>query len=204
VSDNKEVKKSDVNGEVKQPPNAGAQPPKTAEQLMMDVLIADAAARAQEAESKRDSARRKNIARQQSADDNESAKSFRIRRCSHLKGGRNRPYNAAKDYSIYLHTFIEGTKQIKCFICGMAWREKDTREHIYRDGRELRNPTFNPPTNPGIGWSDALEMLKSTSNKPSSSEQILSSNGPKSEVEDLKRKLAELEAQVASSTPAKF
>lgn len=97
--------------------------------------------------------------------------------CTHLKGGKHRMKNSAKDYAVYAHTFIDGVTKIKCQICGMKWVMEDTDEYLVRHGKQIPNHT-------GIGWRGALAMVGDSTNKESSSEipnQVM--------VNDLKKKL---------------
>jgi hypothetical protein len=83
--------------------------------------------------------------------------------CKHLKGGKNRIRTQAKDYAVYLHTFINSERIITCFLCGMKWKPKDTREFLVRYGKQIANHTH-------LGWEDAVQMASETSNQSSSSE----------------------------------
>jgi negative regulator of genetic competence, sporulation and motility len=84
-------------------------------------------------------------------------------KCTHLKGGKNRIRTQAKDYNIYMHTFINAERVIVCCMCGMKWKMKDTKEFLFRFGKKVPNHTK-------IGWDEACEMLGQTSNQNSSSE----------------------------------
>jgi hypothetical protein len=84
-------------------------------------------------------------------------------RCRHLKGGKLRRATQAKDFAVYLHTYINAERVIKCQLCGAKWKIRDTKEYLFRYGKKVPNHT-------GIGWQEALEMLAQTSNQPSSSE----------------------------------
>lgn len=84
------------------------------------------------------------------------------RNCKHLKGGKG-PRTAAIDYSVYIHTYINAERVIRCTLCRAGWKRGDTREYLIRHGRKIENPT-------GLGWNDAILMLNQTTNRPSSSE----------------------------------
>jgi hypothetical protein len=84
-------------------------------------------------------------------------------KCKHLKGGKNRKKTQVLDYAVYHHTFINMERCIRCFICGMKWKAKDTKEFLVRHGKKIANHT-------GIGWQEALAMLEQSSNTPSRSE----------------------------------
>ena len=97
------------------------------------------------------------------------------RRCNHLKGSNDpklRMKSGGDDYMVYLHTFIDGSQQIKCNKCSMKWRPNDTREFLVRNGKKIFNHTLGSNGFP-IGWEDALRMCALSSNKPSSSEVVL-------------------------------
>lgn len=64
--------------------------------------------------------------------------------CPHLKGGRLR--GPRKDYSVNLHTFVDGSKKITCTICRKKWT----------------------PDSPD--WENAVSMVEQSTNRPSSSE----------------------------------
>ena len=84
-------------------------------------------------------------------------------KCNHLKGGKNRIRTQAKDYNVYMHTYINAERIIRCCSCGMKWKIRDTKEFLYRNGQKIPNYTK-------IGWDEACEMLGQTSNQNSSSE----------------------------------
>jgi hypothetical protein len=84
-------------------------------------------------------------------------------RCQHKKGGKKGPRSGVVDYSVYLHTFINGENVIKCFICGMKWKGLDTVEYLVRGGRQIANHTK-------IGWAQAQAFMSQSTNSPSSSE----------------------------------
>lgn len=84
--------------------------------------------------------------------------------CDHLKGGRNRSQTKQNpNYNISYHSFIDGTRRIRCHNCGMKWFKDDTREFLIRNGKKIPNHT-------GLGWNDALFMQRNTSNTLSASE----------------------------------
>jgi hypothetical protein len=65
--------------------------------------------------------------------------------CQHLKGGHVRSL-AFKDYAVTDHTYIDGSRLVRCMICRKRWAP-ETRE-----------------------WTLALEMVQQSSNRASSSE----------------------------------
>ena len=167
MTDVKSPAKPDVDGQVKDE-KVSTSVSQTAEKAVLDILIADAATRAVEAETQRENNRRKAVARQKNTTENELAKANRIRNCSHLKGGKNRNKRAAPDPSVYRHIFIDGTHRIRCFICSMEvcggsvarGIPPDTAQFIYREFEgnllELPNPTWNPVTGNWLGRSSSL------------------------------------------------
>lgn len=86
-------------------------------------------------------------------------------KCKHLKGGAARSRAQQRDPNVYLHTFTDGTRVIKCHGCGARWMPKDTKEYLNRNGSKMLNWTK-------IGWNEAVEMCDDSSNKSSSSERF--------------------------------
>src|SRR6202030_2493888 len=132
---------------------APVEAPKTPQDMVMQILINDAAERALAAEVQRENNRRKAKARAAGAGDTAAEASFAILKCSHTKGGKLKRKNAAPDASLYMHTFPNRARRIKCQICPLAvWSARpngipaDTREFIWRDcgnGMEKRpNPSY--------------------------------------------------------------
>lgn len=76
------------------------------------------------------------------------AKERRQAACSHLKGGRSGlVISASQDYAVYLHTHIDGHREIRCLAgCSKLWT-KDSPD-----------------------WDRAIYMVEHSSNKSSSSE----------------------------------
>jgi hypothetical protein len=68
----------------------------------------------------------------------------RQNQCPHLKGGRNVSMYTKKDYILSRHTFLDGHTEVKCLLCGKFWDAGD-------------------PV--------AIEMLRTSTNRQSSSEQ---------------------------------
>jgi hypothetical protein len=86
--------------------------------------------------------------------------------CSHLKGGKideHHPKGPLVDYAVYHHTYPDGSTAIKCLICSMSWKKKDTADYLVRGGKRIPNHT-------GLGWLDALRMIRQSTNTPTSSE----------------------------------
>jgi len=86
--------------------------------------------------------------------------------CTHLKGGKideHHPKGPLVDYAVYHHTYPDGTTGIKCLICSMLWKKKDTAEYLVRGGKRIPNHT-------SMGWMDAVRMLRQSTNTPTASE----------------------------------
>lgn len=183
-------KKPAVDGEVKQPievkaevkaappvvdaiPATSAVPPapqKTQEQLIMDLLIQQAAFNAEDIATKREHAKRVNRARAEASNENFKARQLRQAKCAHLKGGKIKRPGQSKDFSLYYHRFIDGSERVQCFICSANWMPGDTKKWIYRNNEWQPNPSSK-------SWDDALAMLAESTNKPSSSEIVFSQMG---------------------------
>lgn len=88
--------------------------------------------------------------------------------CRHLKGGRSKTRGQQKDPSVYLHTFTNGDRVIKCQLCSARWLPGDTDEYLTRSGSKIPNWTK-------IGWARASEMVEDSSNKSSASERFATS-----------------------------
>jgi hypothetical protein len=93
--------------------------------------------------------------------------------CRHLKGGKGRSRGQQKDPSVYLHTFTNSDRVIKCQLCSARWLPGDTTEYLTRNGSKIPNWTH-------IGWPEAFEMCADSSNKASASERF--GNAPQGEM----------------------
>ena len=130
---------------------------------LLDVILkreARQAQKEQDEENQRVAKQKQRDINAQSAYEDAQAKQMK---CNHLKGGKNRIRTQAKDYAVYMHTYINAERVIRCFLCGMKWKIKDTKEFLFRNGKKIPNHTK-------IGWDEACEMLGQTSNQNSSSE----------------------------------
>lgn len=105
----------------------------------------------------------KNAQREKNSANHTEKDLLRQARCTHLKGGKKGPRSGVRDFAIYLHTYINAESVIKCFICKMGWKVKDTAEFLVRRGKKIANHTK-------IGWQEAQIMLQQTTNQPSSAE----------------------------------
>lgn len=88
---------------------------------------------------------------------------LRQARCRHLKGATSTAKNPTIDYAVYQHTFVSADTYIRCQICGMRWRPQDTVEYLVRGGRKIANHTK-------IGWREAYNMTRQSTNTATSSE----------------------------------
>jgi hypothetical protein len=121
-----------------------------------------------EAQSKEMRIAQKQVQAGKNAQMNEHETREKQRRCKHVKGGKlQKP--GFSDYNFSMHTFPDHERVIKCNNCSMKWKQRDTKEFIYRDGKKYRNHT-------GLGWHEVFTYLGQSSNQPSSSEVILSIN----------------------------
>ena len=145
---------------------APAPAPTTAEQMnsqLLQILIQQQARLALKDQEEEDRKKARDKQREKNAQDHTAKDLLRQARCSHLKGGRRGPRSQVRDYAIYLFTFIDNKTSIKCFLCKMEWRVKDTAEFLFRKGKKIANHTK-------IGWYEASKMLEQTTNTPASSE----------------------------------
>ena len=78
--------------------------------------------------------------------------------CDHLKGGRFKMRSIVGDYNVSMHTFIDGSIKVWCNLCSAVWE----------------------PDKPG--WKEALNMVKHSTNRPSSSEVVLWPIDPDSKI----------------------
>ena len=141
-------------------------PAPTAEQMnsqLLQILIQQQGRLALKDQEEEDRKKARDKQREKNAQDHTAKDLLRQARCSHLKGGRRGPRSQVRDYAIYLFTFIDNKTSIKCFLCKMEWKVKDTVEFLFRKGKKIANHTK-------IGWYEASKMLEQTTNTPASSE----------------------------------
>lgn len=135
---------------------------------MLQILLQREARAAAKEEAEETAKKARDAQRQRNAESHyDDAKANQVR-CNHLKGGKNRRPTQAKDFAVYIHTYINHERVIKCQLCKMKWKIRDTKDFLIRYGKKIANHT-------GIGWNEAMEMLAQTSNQPSSSEIPMSS-----------------------------
>lgn len=131
--------------------------------LLLNILIQQQARLALKDQQEAEQLKARETQRQKNSQDHTAKDLLRQARCTHLKGGRKGPRSQVRDYAVYLHTFIDSSYAIKCFICKMTWKINDTAEFLLRKGKKISNHTK-------IGWFEATKFLEQTTNTPSSSE----------------------------------
>lgn len=136
---------------------------KTQMDMLLNILIQQQARLAMKDQQEEESRKVRDKQREKNSADHTAKDLLRQARCTHLKGGRKGPRNQVRDYAIYLHTYIDSSYTIRCFICKMTWKINDTVEFLVRKGKKIANHTK-------IGWFEATKMLEQTTNTPSSSE----------------------------------
>lgn len=137
--------------------------PVDATQALVNMMLKREARAAAKEQAELDAIEAKNRQRDINARSNFNDELEKQVKCKHLKGGKNRIRTQAKDFAVYMHTFINKEVIIRCFLCGMKWKTLDTKEHLVRNGISLPNHTK-------IGWEEAVNMINETSNQPSASE----------------------------------
>jgi hypothetical protein len=163
---------------------APVQPQKTSNvedklNLLLQLMMAKEA-RLAEAEENVEAARKaRNAQREKSAKSHVAKELVKQARCRHLKGGLHGPKSGVVDHALYHHTFIDGKSWLKCMLCRMVWRPKDTVDYLVRGERQIANHTK-------IGWSQAMGMFNQSTNKGSSSEVPLQAR-PADIVEDIEQ-----------------
>jgi hypothetical protein len=149
------------------PPVIAKVAPAASESTKLDLLLQlllSREARTAEAEQNAETARKaRNAQRELSARTHVEKQLVKQARCRHMKGGKKGPRSGVVDYAVYLHTYINGESIIKCFLCQMKWKAKDTVENLVRGGRQIANHTK-------IGWAQAVGFLSQSTNTASSSE----------------------------------
>jgi hypothetical protein len=103
--------------------------------------------------------------------------------CDHLKGGRARHRFQREDFNVMLHTYIDGSKRIRCGSCGKVVRPADAE------------------------WDAWMKMVSESTNRPSSSEQpmlsVIRDNGTKDEYRTVQEMKAVFPKWNGSSGPFK-
>jgi hypothetical protein len=145
------------------PAVAGLMLPADQTQALLNILIQQQARLALKDQQEEEAKAARNKQREKNSADHTAKDLLRQSRCSHLKGGRKGPRSQVRDYAVYLHTYIDSSYVIRCFLCKMVWKVNDTAEFLMRKGKKIANHTK-------IGWFEATKMLEQTTNTPSSSE----------------------------------
>jgi len=127
-------------------------------------------------------------------------------RCNHRKGYTKTfksPAPLTVDFAVYMHTFINLKREIKCRICKMTWRPEDTKDFLFIQGLKIHNHT-------GIVWSDAVTgklsataMTEQSTDKPSASEAPLVGQLPEEVTSLLQGREPEWIAKLLQSPEAK-
>lgn len=134
-------------------------------ELMLSVLLKKEAKLAEQENALEVAREGRDAMRKQESENFTIVKIENQTRCKHLKGGATRSRAQQRDPNVFLHTFTDGTRVIKCHGCGARWMPKDTDEYLTRNGSKIPNWTK-------IGWNRAVEMCDDSSNKSSSSERF--------------------------------
>lgn len=147
-------------------------------QKLIEVLLKKEAREADAEQQKEIIKQTKQIQAGLNAQSTEQEKREKQRRCKHIKGGKLQK-KGIKDWNVSSHRFVDGTEVIKCHTCTMRWRERDTKDFLYRgenvrnaEGREVavirkyRNHT-------GIGWHEAKQMVEDSTNESTRSEIVM-------------------------------
>lgn len=147
---------------------APSEAPRSEMEMLLKLLIGREI-RASEAETKAfEDAKRKAAHRASSAEGADINTLQEQARCPHRKGGKL--LGAQIDHSLGMHTYIDGSQDIKCHRCRAVWQPKDTLQTLYRTingvEREIKNHTR-------FGWYEAfMAFTTQSTNKPTSSEII--------------------------------
>lgn len=135
-------------------------------QMLVTLLLSERQQALEEREEKRKSLKARDDQRKITAKYAEAEKLSIQAVCTHKKGGFG-VQSPKTDYAVYYHTYTDATCCIRCQICGAKWRQMDTPEWLFRKGQKVPNHTK-------IGWKDAFDMLKQSTNTPSASEVKMS------------------------------
>ena len=133
--------------------------------LLLQILIQQQARLAAKDEAEEEGRKAKDAQRKKNAQEHTTRDLLKQARCNHLKGGKKGPRTQQRDYAVGIHTFITGRPEIRCFICKMIWKIKDTPEFLWRSGKKIANHTK-------IGWYEASKFLEQSTNTPSASETV--------------------------------
>lgn len=127
---------------------------------MLSILMEEKAELARERQEKKRQLEVRTTSHKSLAKYNEKEQIDKESICTHLKGGKIK--SPRTDYAVGHHTYPDNSSFIRCLICGAKWKKLDTKEFLVRRGKKVPNHT-------GLGWLDAIQMLKSSTNTPTSS-----------------------------------
>lgn len=136
--------------------------------LLVQLLLAERQEALLDRQAKATAHQEKEKQRKINAEYNEAEKIQSQTLCSHKKNQKG-VKGPRVDYAISFHTFTSAESYIRCLICGMKWKNKDTDEFLTRRGVQVKNHT-------GIGWKAAYKMLGESSNTATSSEVQLNTS----------------------------
>lgn len=131
-------------------------------QMLVQLLLAERQQALEERQEKQRTLKARDTQRRINAEYATKEKNTIQAMCTHKKGGKGLK-SPKTDYAVYFHTFTDATSYIRCQICGVKWRQQDTKEYLVRKGEKVPNHT-------GIGWREAFEMLQNSTNTASASE----------------------------------
>lgn len=98
---------------------------------------------------------------------NEREDRLKQKLCTHQKNLKSKhhvtPAAIKIDYAVSYHVYPDAQATIRCLICGATWHKGDTQEKWMKQGVLVRNWTK-------LGWTEALKMVKESSNTPTQSE----------------------------------
>jgi hypothetical protein len=130
---------------------------------LLKILLLKEAREAKKQQDEYEATQRRTEQRAKNAQAHDEKILLKQARCKHLKGTKKSQKSQNKDYAVYSHTFINAVTVVQCHLCGMKWKNQDTAEYLFRNGRKISNHTK-------IGWVEAQAMLDQSTNTPSSSE----------------------------------
>jgi len=147
---------------------AETQAPKSAADVLAEILLQEKAEQAQERQVKKAKLGESDDRRKQQDADNLARQERQYANCDHLQGNHKLGESPFKEVGhMSLHTFggpsTTDARRIRCNKCGHKWYPGDKAESYVRNGVRVNNPT-------GMGWKEAYKFVmrfKSMGNKPS-------------------------------------
>ncbi|HXP67847.1 MAG TPA: hypothetical protein VOA88_01070 [Candidatus Dormibacteraeota bacterium] len=178
---------------------------------ILNLLMEDKVEAAAERKRQREIAEKRNKARQENSQHSDKMLVEAVRKCclrGHLKGGKFRKKNAARDVAFSLHTFIGGEQRVKCLLCPfVVWGPRqggkvaaDSRETIWVDNgdgfRSQPNPSYWPERGlPGLGFAEARKLMEDESTNIETKSETVFTN-PQIVSNQLQKENEELKAQL--------